>query len=277
MMKKLVYILALWFLLDWAYKNTLKPFIQSEFGVKKSATTNDNDSTGKRSLIPEAVKPILSAGEENDSSLYTVGLDVYHGQGDELKQLRSKDRIRFVICKATEGITHKDSTFDSNWNFLKTAKIIRGAYHFYVSTDNPTNQANFFSQVIQDLKDEDLPPVLDIEEPYVTGDVELAQKGILEFLQVIESKTGRKPMLYTNLSTGNKYLNDDRFADYPVWVADYTPRFHPPQVPKAWKHTGWVIWQRTDKYKFDHENNDFDIFKGSLADLNDFIKKSKLN
>src|SRR5688572_591209 len=101
---------------------------------------------------------------KSDPGSLIYGLDISNYQGDEIDFLnKKKDSLFFVICKATEGLTVTDSTFDRNWKAIQGKGFIKGAYHFYHCTDDPVRQAEYFSSVIGPLSKDDFPPVIDFE------------------------------------------------------------------------------------------------------------------
>lgn len=61
------------------------------------------------------------------------------------------------MCKATEGTTYRDPTFNANWAGLKAAGIPRAAYHFFRPALDPVAQARFFAATVvaQGLDEED--------------------------------------------------------------------------------------------------------------------------
>jgi lysozyme len=71
----------------------------------------------------------------------------------------------FAILKATQGTSYTDSDFAENWAALKSAGVVRGAYHFFDATVSGVDQANYFLQVVGTIEPGDLPPTLDIECP----------------------------------------------------------------------------------------------------------------
>jgi lysozyme len=268
MLKNLALALALWFLIDWAYSMKIKPFLASEF---KSI----NPETGK---VSDKFKDFAHKIKFKDS--VTFGLDISHYQGDLIAGLEKKeDSLYFVICKATEGVDYLDSKFTSNWDLLKDKKVVRGAYHFYHCDLDAKQQAQFFAKVIMEnyfLDAAQLPPVLDIENSSMDsncGDLKTAQENVLIFLKELQNITGRIPMIYTNKSTGNKYLNTADFAPYPLWIAAYTRELSADYIPTAWNNK-WTIWQRSESYSYQGENFDFDVFNGSRVELRKFIRST---
>ncbi|WP_445455553.1 glycoside hydrolase family 25 protein [Flavobacterium sp. HNIBRBA15423] len=285
MLKNLVLALALWFLVEWAYTEKIKPFLKSELNTeiptknttKKNCNNAVDNSLSKDSLGKQS-KSLVKNLLLKDSVTY--GLDISHYQGDLITTLnKRKDSLYFVICKATEGTTYIDPTYQSNCTILKEKKVVRGAYHFYLCEFDPIDQAQHFSKIIMEnnfLNISHLPPVMDIENSSMDtncGDLKTAQNNILLFLKEVEKITGRIPMIYTNKSTGDKYLNTPDFAKYHLWIAAYTKDLTANNIPSAWDNK-WMIWQRSDSYSFQDTNFDFDIFNGNRLELRKFIRNT---
>ena len=216
----------------------------------------------------------ISQNTKSDTTSTTPmisGIDISHYQGDEISYLNSKgNQLTFVICKATEGVTVTDPDFKYNWNMIKQNGFVRGAYHFYHCADDPTQQANYFMAALGTISSTDFPPIVDFEENSIDKSCSSAdiQKNLLQFLTLLEQKTGRKPILYTDTNIGNSQLTNSAFAGYHLWIADYNPGTSP-AVPTVWKNASWTIWQKSQNYSLDSYSNDFDVFNGNDSD---FIK-----
>ncbi|PXY42404.1 hypothetical protein DMB65_04020 [Flavobacterium cheongpyeongense] len=270
MLKNITLALAIWFLVDWAYNEKIKPFLKTELNTAIAEPSKDSLNNKPLSLV----KNLLS----KDSVTY--GLDISHYQGDLITALnKKKDSLYFVICKATEGTSYIDPTYEANCNILKEKHVVRGAYHFYLCEYDPIAQAQHFAKVVMDnqfLNISHLPPVMDIENSSMDtncGDLKTAQNNILLFLKEVEKITGRIPMIYTNKSTGDKYLNTSDFAKYPLWIAAYTKDLTTSYIPSAWDNK-WMIWQRSDSYSYQETNFDYDIFNGNRLELRKFIRST---
>lgn len=233
---------------------------------------NDKDSTKTSETKPSEPKDKVLPNE------ISYGIDISKYQGDEMELMtKAADSLSFVICRATEGITFVDADFKRNWSEIKEKGFIRGAYHFYRSNDDPTAQAKNFIRMIKDLDDSDLPPIIDFEGQSIAkgADTEQVIEDLWKFIFLIQEKTGRHPIIYTNENIGNKYLTATRFANYTLWIADYSSS-QTPKMPLSWKGMDWVMWQKSDTYRFDRITSDFDVFNGSRADLKKMIEKSIL-
>lgn len=215
------------------------------------------------------------AQPQPDEPALTYGIDISKYQGDELDYLNVKqDTLSFVICKATEGNSYVDPDFAQNWQEVATKGLIRGAYHFYHSDDDPNTQAQHFANTLSGLAATDLAPVIDFEGGGIdkSQSVDDVQSGLLTMIKALEDLTGRKPIIYTNHSTGTKYLTDPSLAEYPLWIADYEGKPTPHQ-PSVWADQTWVLWQKTDSYDVGSTKNDFDVYNGTIDELKNFIQK----
>ena len=206
----------------------------------------------------------------------TKGIDISKFQGHEINDITSKiTDLSFVICKATGGITYTDPDFSENWDTIPKQGFIRGAYHFYYTNDAPQAQVDNYKNAVGDSFPSDaLPPIVDFEEASIkTTDSEQIVSDLLSFLTILEQTYNRTPMIYTDVNIGNEYLNDTRFANYPLWIANYTTA-SAPTMPGAWKGSQWIFWQQSDNYKIGDTANDYDLFNGNLAELKAFIAKN---
>ncbi|MCD8304620.1 MAG: glycoside hydrolase family 25 protein [Prevotellaceae bacterium] len=209
-------------------------------------------------------------GEPDYPQEYDVrGIDISHYQKDidweVLRNAKVGGRpLRFVIVKATEGLTMTDENFNDNFYRVRENDLIRGAYHFYIPGSDPRGQAEFYLRQVH-LEPGDLPPILDIER---RGDepLEQFQAGVRRWLEIVEAVYETAPVIYTNLDFRRKYLSDPAFDRYPLWIANYYKR-------KLTYEGEWALWQYTDlgslpgvKHKVD-----FDLFNGSLQDLRGFL------
>jgi lysozyme len=225
------------------------------------------DSQNKE--IPKSKNTTLQVSEDNsfdrqdnDLNTHLKGIDVSHWNGNIVEDLPSKDELKFVICKSTQGENDIDPDFEKNWNFLKEKDILKGTYHFYVYPLDPIKQADHFCNTVGEIKAPDFPLIIDIEElslPRKAVDYQKLQKDILKFLKHVEKKTNRTPMIYSDYSFLKKYLNHPVFSKYPLWLAEYS-HLPKPNIPEVWKRKGCVIWQKTDHYQINSDESDYDVF-----------------
>lgn len=194
------------------------------------------------------------------------GIDVSHYQGNiDWQKLRTamigQKPIRFVMIKATEGANHIDKQFKENFIQSRENGFIRGAYHFYSTKSSAREQAFYYLQQVH-LEEGDLPPVLDVEHKPENMSTEDFQMEILTWLHTVEDRYHIKPIIYTYYKFKEKYLSDQRFDDYPYWIAHY-------YVKKVEYNGKWKFWQHTDVGKLPGIKGDVDlnIYNGSYYDL----------
>lgn len=224
-----------------------------------------SDSTQSTSLMD--LGSAESDTEMNlDSGAY-YGIDISHFQGDLLEELSVKDSLHFVICKATGGISYLDPDFHKNWEVVKSKGLIRGAYHFYYFVDDPIKQADHFISTVGVITKGDIAPIVDVEQGGLAPSIstEQMQRDLKVFLDYVESKLGRKPIIYTDTSFADQYLTDAEFAKYKLWLAEYTK--DDPRIPVTWKTKGYFVWQKSESYALDCTTSDLDVFFGELNDL----------
>lgn len=164
------------------------------------------------------------------------GIDVSHHSGEVDWATVAAEGYSFAFAKATEGIDLKDPAFDEYWSNMQAAGITRGAYHFFVTEDDPEAQAKFFIDSVV-LESGDLAPVVDIEVLGHDTSAGWADKfGV--WLETVEQHYGVKPIIYTAPNFWDENFSDS-FGDYPLWVAEY--EVESPRLPSGW--TTWHLWQ----------------------------------
>ena len=145
----------------------------------------------------------------------------------------------FSYIKATEGDDLADPAFEQHWRAAGAAGVRRGAYHFYVTEDDPRDQAEFFISKVR-LAPGDLAPVVDIE---LIG--EKTKPGLADrlriWLEIVEGHYGVRPMIYTSPNFWNAHVGEG-FGHYPLWIADYD--VDEPVLPVGWN--AWHLWQWRD-------------------------------
>ena len=197
------------------------------------------------------------------------GIDVSHYQGTVNWSSVKNAGITFAFAKATDGNTYTDPQFHTNWQAMQTAGILRGAYHFYETNDDPVTQAQNFIKAVGSLAANDLPPVVDIEIfKGAYGSASVAA-NLQTWLDTVEKALGRKPMIYTNTNFWNTTINAD-FSKYPLWIAEYG--VSQPKIPSSWK--SWTFWQSSQSGSVAGVTGsvDTDVFAGSISDLLNLIE-----
>jgi lysozyme len=210
---------------------------------------------------------------EQSESSQVQGLDVSHIQQTvDWNAVRQAGKV-FAFIKATEGITYTDPAFAANWSGARAAGLLRGAYHFYETNDDPTAQAENFLSVVQ-LEPTDLPPVVDIERTKSGESAGQIVRDLQTWLDVVEQATGRVPIIYSSPGYWNA-LGTSAFGRYPLWVAEYGVQS--PKPVAGW--TGWTFWQLSESGTVDgiEGSVDLDIFSGTLTGLEALIRGTQLH
>jgi lysozyme len=252
--------------------NSTGPHLHLE--VRISERSNAVSTGGFKSINPTFMYDIQpQAGVERSAMVEGLtamlsGIDVSHHNGSVNWAKVKAAGVDFAFAKATEGTHFTDSKFADNWQAMKVAGIIRGAYHYLRALQDATDQAHRFLQVAA-IDAGDLPPVLDIERTFNTSasSAEFIQSA-KTWLNVVRAQIGRTPIIYTAPSFWNRRMSDE-FGEFPLWVANY--EVNTPTIPKGWN--SWCFWQHTDKGQVNgvSGNVDLDKFNGTRDQLQAFI------
>ncbi|HXF87824.1 MAG TPA: GH25 family lysozyme [Xanthobacteraceae bacterium] len=215
----------------------------------------------------------------------------------------AQQRVAFVVAKATEGTRFRDPHFRSHWEEIaRVPEMYRGAYHFMSADDDPVEQANYFLATMGPLRAVDMPPVLDLEWDVVVrstrkwskrdGDYwsQLAPNEILDrvlkWLDVVEKRTGRIPIVYTSRAWWDGRIKSDallgRLKRYPIWLSAMEEKdlqVERPGTRGGWADKWhWTLWQFTNRGDLSKagvrnpanprlEGIDVNLFRGSVADF----------
>lgn len=235
-----------------------------------SASTDQVTKKEFETATPYASTTVAKSEASTQAPSLLQGIDISHYQTG-IDWMELENELSFVFIKATAGVTYTDPSFESHWSKASKTDLLKGAYHFYYTADDPVQQAEFFiDQVLNQYQGNNLPPVIDIETDGINTDITPTQlhKDVLKFLTVIEKAFQRTPILYTSHSFAEKYLNNDEFDKYYLWIAEYG--VDQPKIPTAWTSKGWTFWQNSASAKVKGVSTevDHDVFKGSKEDLN---------
>lgn len=234
-------------------------------------------------LGAEIVKRFSFPDDADEDSIYGIDLSHHNEDGCKCKvnwAVVEAQKVRFAYLKATQGSTGQDTRFAANWSALENSSIRRGAYHFLSPFSTVDDQVKNFLKTMGTLRAMDLPPVMDIEwtdaaDPNNDGWAAKSSDDVaafaLQWLQAIETATGRVPVIYTSRAWWKDRVGDDKlgkFSRYPIWIAQYVPdskgQVLPKNLPAQWS---WKIWQFTESGAIKGGltgNLDVSVFKGSL-------------
>ncbi len=153
----------------------------------------------------------------------------------------------FTFIKASGHSDRVDPWFAREWAAAGRAGIIRGAYHYANPSASPTiarsadAQADLVVRTVGNTREQrNLGIALDLESTGGLNPTQLAQWAHA-FLDGVERRTGRVPILYTYVSFwSNAMANNRSFGAYPLWLARYGPR---PAPLAGWSQ--WTFWQHS--------------------------------
>ena len=199
----------------------------------------DHKKEVKTHIPPTVVESNFSTTHLKD---YHQGVDVSHFNGRINWHRVKKSGINFGYAKATQGVDFKDPYFHFNWIHMRRHDVYRGAYHFYDPKAKPELQAENFCDMVSELDRDDLVPMLDLEGNTIGGlSIRDYQKNVLTWLEIVEKKLGKKPIIYTNHPFANSYLENQEFTNYYLWIAEYDA--YAPKTPETWHESGPLLWQ----------------------------------
>lgn len=152
---------------------------------------------------------------------------------------------RYAWIKATDGTNYTNPWYATDVAGATHAGMYRGGYHYARPgrpvLDTARNQAAHFASVLgNQWRPGTLPPVLDLEDHGGLNRRELAQWA-QAFLQELQSRVGRVPMIYTGWWFWDTFVGDANFSSYPLWLANYTSGPAPTGTPVGWRF--WTVWQ----------------------------------
>jgi GH25 family lysozyme M1 (1,4-beta-N-acetylmuramidase) len=205
------------------------------------------------------------------------GIDVSRFQGRINWEQVAADEVEYAFVQASRGSGNDctvassecggDQFYDRNYRRARQAGIRVGPYHrTFTGGRGPKSvradareEANVFLEEVGELRENDLPPVLDVESPFNDVSGGLLRRWIRNWLVKVEKELGVRPLIYTNASSWSATGDTTRFAEqgYRLWVANFdVPR---PQVPaENWAGLGWSIWQYTSSGRVDGIAGDVD-------------------
>jgi lysozyme len=233
-------------------------FTEQTTGRRIHAGLVGTDTMQATFLPPEGDDALFEVRLERIDNGYTpgeaavTGVDVSHHSGSVDWQKVADAGFRFAYVKSSEGVDNPDAMFETHWAGLKDAGLPRGAYHFYVTEDDPVEQATFFASRIADDPG-DLPPAVDVEllGANTTGDM---TETLVTFLQTLEEKTGVRPIIYTDSKFWDEHY-EPVFGDYGLWMSEYG--VHMPKTPFGWET--WMFWQHAQNQSVDGVEKNADI------------------
>jgi GH25 family lysozyme M1 (1,4-beta-N-acetylmuramidase) len=164
-------------------------------------------------------------------------VDIYHGDGVKSFDEAYAAGLRGVIHKSSTGASGVDDAYAARRALAVRAGLLWGAFHWGTAAP-ASDQADHFLKCAD--PDKDTLVALDFEKD--VGN-QMTLDGAREFLNIINTKLGRKAVLYSGdtvkSALGKKA--DAFFGSHRLWLAQYSSI---PVVQRSWKN--YWLWQYTD-------------------------------
>ncbi|HYO52276.1 glycoside hydrolase family 25 protein [Archangium sp.] len=194
------------------------------------------------------------------------GIDVSYYQGTiNWNSVKSAGKS-FAIIRVSDGTGFQDPNFNTYWANAKAAGMTVGAYQFFRPTQDPIAQADLMVNKLNSagFAATDIPPVIDVE---VTGG--LAASTVISrvntWLQRVQSRTGRLPMLYTSPGFWSGLGNPTPSPLPYLWVAHWGATC--PTLPPAWGRLRVWQYSATGAVSGISGDVDLDLYNGPLSEL----------
>ena len=182
--------------------------------------------------------------------------------------------VSFVYIKSTEGISIFNRYFPADYEHCRRKGIPVGAYHFFSTRQAPETQASHFLNNTR-FRRGDLPPMLDVEPTDALisqmGGPEKLFRNIRIWLNLVERRTGVKPLLYVNQRFVNTWLDyaPDLKQEYLFWIArygEYKPDLH------------LALWQLSADGQVQGIRGDVDlnVFNGYQGQWDEFLRDNTI-
>jgi lysozyme len=195
----------------------------------------------------------------------------------------TKIKSDFVIVKATEGTTYVNPSYATHVQQTVSSGKKLGIYHFLRSDSSAVSQADFYLAKIKPYIGK---AVLALDVENTTGSVVQNQAGVAlakQWLDYVYSKTGVRPLVYTNSSTENALdWSSIKNANYALWLAQYNNYnvvngFQPRNLNGSLKHfSSMAVFQYTSSGRLPgySGNLDFDVFYGDKSAWDAYAKST---
>ena len=185
---------------------------------------------------------------------YTLGIDVFHGDGPIAWPQVLAAGYSFGFAKATEGLGSPDPRLAENWKAMGACGITRGSFHFLHPEIDGAEQAKHFvaaMSAVGGFTDAVKLPVLDLETTGGQPSAAVVACGKL-FVQTVAELLDLDPtdiLLYTSPGFASSAPDGGRLFGHTfgagglgckLWVSHYTSA-PVPIVPFGWAH--WSFWQ----------------------------------
>jgi lysozyme len=228
-------------------------------------------------LVTAACSPVGTTGPMSGPYTRTVwGPDVsnyQHPYGAAINwNLVRGNGARFAFVKMSEGNSYTNPYAKNDIKAARAAGLYVGVYHFArprLPLSTAASDAKLFAAQLGNVRVAGyLPPVLDVE---MTGGLSAANvtAWTRSFLSTLQAATGRVPMIYSGSWFWRGYMGNPKgFSQYPVWIAEYTPKNTGPSLFSDFGYS--TFWQYSSTARVSGISGAVDAswFHGTQAQLN---------
>ena len=191
------------------------------------------------------------------------GIDLSDKNGSADWSLFGNGDVNFVYIKASESIDTVDTMYATNMEAAHSYGVLAGAYHWLYPSLHVGQQAELFIDTVGSFKGM-MPPVVCLETQHTS--LSEMEQNVRIFLDLVESASGVKPIIYTSESYWRKYLPEaDWGCEYPLWL-DKPGTVWPSQL---WPWAGWTFWQYSYQARLPGISTNLGLnwFNGALTEL----------
>lgn len=199
--------------------------------------------------------------KKNTALLDVMGIDTSRWQTKKRMPWKiAPPGVSFIFVKASQD-NWQDSHFTHHWEGGRRHGLLRGAYHYLKTKREVQPQIDALCRAI-DADPGELPAVCDQETARKVSPQQ-ARDVTMDFLEGVERRTGRTPILYSykshidHLAKGASAAEMAEFRRFPFWYARYPLRYDRPGAKKRPQKLGLLrvpkmlpfvdIWQVTSK------------------------------
>ena len=186
------------------------------------------------------------------------GIDISR-HNRNMKDVNSINDFDFVIMKASEGATYRDSSAMYYHSFLD-ATTLRGFYH-YARPENgnsaKSEASNFVSAILKYIDGKTI-LALDVEDKALL--VPDLDSWCLEFCQYVYNATGVRPLIYCSEAECKRFKKCAK-ADFGLWVAKWSMMKPTKSKIKPWEV--FAIWQNSNNTIVSGVRCDHNYFNGN--------------
>lgn len=174
-----------------------------------------------------------------------------------MKDVREINKYDFIILKASEGATYRDSSVSFYLSHMKK-DMLKGFYH-YARPENgnsaKSEASNFVSSILKYIDGKAI-LALDVEDKALG--VKDLDSWCLEWCEYVYNATGIKPMIYCSEAECKRFKKCASFGSG-LWVAKWS--IAKPKKIKPWEF--FAIWQKSSTHIVSAVRCDLDYFNGT--------------